>query len=48
VARKEVAFEYINTAEMIADILTKAMPVSKHAFCCKGMGVSQGFLAHVS
>ena len=43
VARKEVTFEYITTAEMVADILTKAVPGAKHAFCCKGMGVSEGF-----
>ena len=39
VARKEVAFEYVNTDLMIADNLTKSVAESKHAFCCAGMGV---------
>jgi hypothetical protein len=39
VARKEVAFEYIRTDNMVADCLTKALPESKHAFCRSEMGV---------
>ena len=39
VARKEVKFEYIRTDDMIADSLTKPVPVGKHEFCCKSMGV---------
>lgn len=39
VARKEVSFTYITTSEMIADILTKAVPKSKVEFCTKGMGL---------
>jgi hypothetical protein len=40
VARKEVAFEYINTEHMIADVLTKAVGKAKHSMCCNGMGVN--------
>jgi len=40
VLRNEVAFHYISTAEQIADVFTKALPLAKHQFCCKGMGVS--------
>ena len=40
VARKEVAFEYINTEHMIADVLTKAVGTAKHSMCCNGMGVN--------
>ncbi len=39
VSRKEVCFEYCNTEAMIADYLTKALPVGKFRFCCSGMGV---------
>ena len=39
VARKEVTFLYISTNEMIADILTKAVPKSKVEFCSTGMGL---------
>ena len=39
VARKEVSFTYISTSEMIADILTKAVPKIKVEFCTKGMGL---------
>ena len=40
VLRKEVGFTYISTEKMLADVLTKALPVAKHQFCCKGMGLS--------
>jgi len=40
VARKEVKFDYCSTKEMIADIMTKALPESKFVDCCKGMGVT--------
>ncbi|KAL3160750.1 hypothetical protein ABBQ32_14128 [Trebouxia sp. C0010 RCD-2024] len=39
VSRKEVCFEYISTEAMVADCLTKALPVRKFRFCCSGMGV---------
>ena len=39
VLRQEVAFQYISTDKMLADVLTKALPGTKHKFCCKGMGV---------
>ena len=39
VARKEVEFKYIPTAEMVADMLTKAVPKGKFTFCRKHMGV---------
>lgn len=34
-----ITFSYIPTAEMVADVLTKALPAEKHKFCCAGMGV---------
>ena len=40
VERKEVVFEYVKTELNIADVLTKALPKGKHAFCSDGMGVS--------
>ena len=39
VARKEVIFNYISTEENIADIMTTALPETKHIYICKGMGV---------
>jgi ribonuclease HI len=39
VARKDVTFEYVKTEHMIADILTKATPETKFAYCRSGMGV---------
>jgi hypothetical protein len=39
VARQEVAFVFVATDEQIADIMTKALPKSKHVFCCHGMGL---------
>ena len=39
VLRREVSFTYISTEKQLADIFTKAMPGSKHIYCCKGMGV---------
>ena len=39
VYRKEVTFEYISTEEMVADCLTKALPMRKFKFCISGMGV---------
>jgi hypothetical protein len=41
VARKEVAFSYIKTTDMVADILTKAVPENKFIFCRDNMGLSQ-------
>ena len=40
VMRKEVAFTYISTQMMVADVFTKALPESKHAFCRAGMGMA--------
>ena len=39
VARGEVNFEYISTDKMIADMMTKAVPFAKHAYCCNGIGL---------
>jgi hypothetical protein len=39
VLRKEVLITYINTNEMLADVLTKVVSVAKHQFCCKGFGM---------
>ncbi len=39
VARGEVSFQYCCTAEMIADALTKPVPMDKHRYCSLGMGV---------
>jgi len=39
VTRGEVAFSYVETGAMVADMLTKAVPVQKHDFCCKAMGM---------
>jgi hypothetical protein len=39
VAKGEVYFQYINTGEMIADSLTKAVPLDKHNFCRYSMGI---------
>jgi hypothetical protein len=39
VARGEVSFIYTKTDKMLADILTKALPKSKHQECCKSLGL---------
>jgi hypothetical protein len=39
VYRGEVQFVYCGTEGMIADIMTKAIPISKFEFCRKGMGL---------
>ena len=39
-AAGEVAFSYIPTSEMVADCLTKAVPLAKHVYCCQAMGMS--------
>jgi hypothetical protein len=39
VLRKEVAFHYISTKEMLADILTKPLPTEQHQELCKQMGL---------
>jgi Reverse transcriptase (RNA-dependent DNA polymerase) len=40
VQRKEVMFNYIPTAEMAADIMTKVLPLSKHEVCCGMIGMT--------
>ncbi len=40
VARKEVCFEYCSTEGMVADGLTKPLPIRKFRFCCSGMGIA--------
>ena len=39
VMRKEIEFKYIPTFEQVADVLTKALPDTKHTKCLKGMGM---------
>ena len=41
VALKDITFEYISTNEMIADSLTKPLPMAKFNYCRNGMGVKQ-------
>jgi len=40
VMRKEIEFKYIPTFEQVADVLTKALPDTKHTKCLKGMGMN--------
>lgn len=37
--RGEVQFTYCSTADMVADVLTKALPGKKFLACKEGMGV---------
>jgi hypothetical protein len=39
VLRKEVSVTYISTDSMLADMLTKVVPIAKHQVCCKGIGM---------
>ena len=39
VARREVEFSYVNTNEMLADMLTKPVPGNKLQVCSDGIGV---------
>lgn len=39
VARGEVQFVYCSTEVMVADIMTKAVPLAKFQYCLKGMGM---------
>jgi hypothetical protein len=41
VARGEVVFEYCSTNQMVADCMTKALPVHKFHNCFAGMGVGE-------
>jgi hypothetical protein len=40
VARKEVSFSYLPTDQMLADMLTKALPAAKLQACCAGIGLA--------
>ena len=40
VALQDVEFQYVDTKLMVADVLTKAVPEAKLAFCRAGMGVA--------
>jgi hypothetical protein len=40
VARNEVTFDYVPTDSMVADALTKPVPLNKFTFCCTGMGLA--------
>ena len=39
VARREVEFDYISSAEMLADMLTKIVPKMKLEYCRQGIGM---------
>jgi hypothetical protein len=39
VQTKEVAFHYVSTSEMAADMMTKVLPVSNHEACCNMIGM---------
>ena len=39
VMRKEISLAYIPTLQMVADVMTKALPTTKHVTCCIGMGM---------
>ena len=39
VQSKEIAFYYVSTADMAADMMTKVLPYSKHETCCGMIGV---------
>ena len=36
---REVAFQYVSTYKMLADVFTKVLPGSKHNLLCQGMGM---------
>jgi hypothetical protein len=39
VTRKDVNFDYVSTDKMVADALTKPLPLSKLEFCRQAMGI---------
>lgn len=40
VMRKDIAFKYLSTDKMVADILTKPLPTAKLNFCRSMMGIT--------
>jgi hypothetical protein len=39
VMRGDVSFTYVKTDDMLADVLTKALPSNKHNACCRGISI---------
>jgi transposase InsO family protein len=39
VMRGDIIFSYVKTEDMLADMMTKAVPTVKHVYCCKGIGI---------
>jgi hypothetical protein len=40
VQRGDVEFKFVRSEEMLADVLTKALPKPKHLYCVQGIGLS--------
>jgi hypothetical protein len=40
VARLKIEFKYCPREQMLADVLTKALPKPKHHFCVEGIGLT--------
>jgi hypothetical protein len=40
ITRGEVRVGYIPTLKMVADVMTKALPTTKHETCCTSLGLS--------
>jgi hypothetical protein len=41
VMKGDVVFTYVKTDDMLADMMTKALPGPKHFVCCKGIGIGK-------